>query len=120
MAIRKLRVTRSTDIAVASEVTLEIVGSGPDPLLASDCVDEMLPTIVVAFAVGDSEKMVPIPVVPGFTAIGKGCTARLVEPAPAATLPAAVASTVGYEGASARTAFYTDPVFADPMYPEGE
>jgi hypothetical protein len=74
----------------------------------------MLPIIVVSFDPGDTEKVVPIPVVPGFIAIGKTCMARLIDPAPAATLPASVSATVGYEATG--SAFFVDPVFAQPMF----
>ncbi len=116
MAIRNLIVPRTISAAVASEVTLRIVGEGPDPLLASDCEGDVLPVIVIEFGPTDASKSVPIPVAAGFTAIGKGFRATLSDPSPAATLPAAVSGTVGYEAETARTAFYTDPVFAEPMY----
>ncbi len=116
MAIRNLIVPRTIDQEVASEVTLTITGDGPDPLLASDCIGGTLPVIRLKFGANEPSKSVPIPVVAGFTAIGKGFRATLSSPSPSATLPAAISETVGYEGVRTSAAFYSDPMFAEPMY----
>jgi len=115
MAIRNIIVPRTSNQAVSSQVTLRIVGNGANPLLAGDCVGDVLPVIVISFGANDTSKTVPIPVKSG-TAIGKGFRATLTDPVPAATLPAAITETVGYDGSSAGAAFFADPVFAEPMF----
>lgn len=117
MAYRNVVVGRTTSGSLPTRVTVRIVGQGSNPLLAGDCIGDALPVIVIDFDLDEMSRSIPLPVKPG-TGLGKGFRVILTDPdpVPVQAMPAAISETVGYEASSARTGFYVDPVFDEPMY----